>query len=449
MRRPLLLLAVALGAGAVTAPTALAAPPPAPGSPDLAAASDSGARSDDDITKVATPTFTVKAGSGTELGSKITLCKQDGSGTTAEADFGVWSGADLTFSSKTPLTDGTYKFFATAHNAPSNPDPASQPSPAPAFNACIAGDTVSALSTAIIVKIDTTGPKLEKPPVLVDATQAHPDLTFSSKPFLYLAGASVDDVVTIAEGATDVGTTTIAALPAYVKVTTALAEGPHTLSVRATDLAGNQDSSPSVTFTVDTSAPTTATPDLIDVDDDGASPSDNYTRNPRPRFTVTAESGARVTLFENGMELGSAVSTAGVAMISLGEAVWLDPGQHCVYAIAWDLVGNPSAESPPLCATIAPGMAPFTSNLGVGLTGDFMLLSLRPSIAAHATIRVYSSARLLATKRRALDAGLRTKLRVHLPSRVRKARLLRVVATLHSEDGRTLVVRRAVRHRPS
>jgi hypothetical protein len=74
-----------------------------------------------------------------------------------------------------------------------------------------------------------------------------------------------------------------------------------------------------------------------------------------------------------------------------------------------------------------------------------MLLSLRPSVAARATIKIYSSARIVATKRHALDAGMRTKLRVRLPSRVRKARLLRVVATLHSADGRTLVVRRAVR----
>lgn len=86
-------------------------PPPAPGTPLLAAASDSGVSNRDNITNVTSPTVTGRA----EAGSQVKL--YDGStliGTTTAASNGTWSLA----SSK--LADGAHTITATATDVAGN-----------------------------------------------------------------------------------------------------------------------------------------------------------------------------------------------------------------------------------------------------------------------------------------------------------------------------------------
>ena len=95
----------------------LAAPPAAPAAPDLNAASDSGSSSTDNITNIATPTFT---GTGGIAGQPVNL--YDGTtliGTTVASAGGTWS---ITSSA---LGDGVHNINATVTDSNGNPSLAS------------------------------------------------------------------------------------------------------------------------------------------------------------------------------------------------------------------------------------------------------------------------------------------------------------------------------------
>jgi hypothetical protein len=270
-------------------------------------------------------------------------------------------------------------------------------------------------------------------------------VTFTSTPRFRVTVESLA-VVTLYEGGTAIGSASSTADgSAQVLVSTPLADGAHSINARAVDAAGNTSAfSGSVTITVDSTAASATTPDLVD--DDGASATDNYTTNPRPRFTVATEANARVTLYENGLALGAATADAsGIATLRPRDTLWLDPGIHCVYAIAMDALANSGPETPELCITIAPGVAPFTSNLGVDLKAGSVALSLRSTLKATARVKVLHHGRVVARASRSLAARKRTSLVVRLAPGARKAQRLVVVTTLRSADGRKIVLRRLVR----
>ena len=161
---------------------------------------------------------------------------------------------------------------------------------------------------------------------------------------------------------------------------------------------------------------------------------------------MSTEQGARVTIFENGLALGSAIAGAGgIANVGVNDVLWLEPGVHCVYAVAQDVLGNSGVETAELCVTIEPGEAPFTSNLGVKLDGGYLLLSFRPAVAARATVRVIRGLRTLRTVRVVLSPGKQARVRVHLPPHAQNVKRLVVLATLARPDGTRLLVRRVLR----
>ncbi|WP_433995615.1 Ig-like domain-containing protein, partial [Bradyrhizobium genosp. SA-3] len=63
-----------------------------------------------------------------------------------------------------------------------------------------------------------------------------------------------------------------------------LADGPHTIVASQTDTFGNTGSA-SLSFTLDTAAPSGSTPDLTAGSDSGSSNSDNITSATSPSFT--------------------------------------------------------------------------------------------------------------------------------------------------------------------
>ena len=92
---------------------------------------------------------------------------------------------------------------------------------------------------------------------------------------------------------------------------TALANGAHNITARATDLAGNQATSTALTVTIDTAAPLVSVPDLAAASDSGSSSSDNITKFTTLTFNGTAEAGASVTLFDGNTVLGSTTASGG------------------------------------------------------------------------------------------------------------------------------------------
>jgi serralysin len=192
---------VASAALAVTIDTT---PPAAPSQPDLATASDSGTSNTDNITNVATPVF-----SGTAVaGSTVTLF--DGTNTIGSAvatATGAWSITAAT------LADGVHSITAKAAD--------------PAGN-------LSAASTALSVTIDRTAP-------------AAPALTGGSTSTLTGTG-EVSDTVTILNGTSTAGTTTVGSNGAwswqFLSGTTA-----RTFTAVQTDKAGNKSAASGLAVT--------------------------------------------------------------------------------------------------------------------------------------------------------------------------------------------------------
>ena len=131
---------------------------------------------------------------------------------------------------------------------------------------------------------------------------------------------------------------------------TALWPGNHTLTAKQTDLAGNISvASAGLAVTIDTTAPTApSTPDLVAASDSGNT-TDNNTNIAAATFTGTAEAGSTVTIFSDGVAVGSGVAIGGNYSITTSA---LADGPHSITAKATDTAGNTSAASAALSVVI-------------------------------------------------------------------------------------------------
>jgi len=132
-----------------------------------------------------------------------------------------------------------------------------------------------------------------------------------------------------------------AACPASYTIST-LADGQHTLAVRAVDPAGNRDLTPeSRTFTVDTAKP--AAPAIVTPKPGSAS------AETAVRLTGTTEAGTRITVYDGAKALGAADVT-GEAWELLVEN--LSEATHSFTARAVDAAGNESPASEAVTYTV-------------------------------------------------------------------------------------------------
>src|SRR5207302_1551204 len=108
--------------------------------------------------------------------------------------------------------------------------------------------------------------------------------------------------------------------------------------------------------------------------DTGASSTDNITADNTPDFTGTAEPGSTVTIYSDGVAVGSNVADdTGVWSFSTDT---LSDGTHSITATATDAAGNTSSASGALSVTI--DATPPTVNAGADQTvneADFVTLS--------------------------------------------------------------------------
>jgi hypothetical protein len=287
-------------------------------------ASDSGASQTDGVTNVAAPMVIGESESGTRVTVLV-----DGSSIGQTDSNGLWSMISPA------LVDGTHDITATASDLAGN---------------------VSSLSTAFTVKIDTIAP---------------------GAPTGVRLAASSDSGISDSDGITSDATPTITGVAesssrvelfvdsllagsadssgSWSITTSSLLDGTHTVSARATDLAGNVGGkSTAISITVDTIAP--AAPSGLRVaasSDSGASDSDGVTNDTTPQLTGIAESGTVVTLKLNGQDAGSTDSTG---IWSL-EPNTLKDGTYSVTAVSTDRAGNVSLSSDELkfvIDTVAP-----------------------------------------------------------------------------------------------
>jgi Tol biopolymer transport system component len=187
----------------------LAPPPPSP--PDLIAASDSGASSTDNVTRVTTPTF-----SGTAEAGSIVTIYSDG----AIVGAAVAAGGSYSITS-VALPDGTHTITATATDA--------------------AGNT-SAATAALSVTIDTIAPSAPSVPDLIaaadDGMSSTDNITSVTRP-TFTGTAEPNSTIRLFDGTTEVGSAPADAAGNWSVTTAALAPGVHAITATASDGAGN------------------------------------------------------------------------------------------------------------------------------------------------------------------------------------------------------------------
>ncbi|WP_155520787.1 Ig-like domain-containing protein, partial [Ralstonia solanacearum] len=223
------------------------------------------------ITANTTPTVT---GSGASPNAKVTISVDGQAAGTATADAnGNWAYTLPT------VSDGDHQITAIQTDSSGN---SSTPTAA-AFTV----DTVAPAQPAIVSAVDDVDP--------VTGAVASGGSTNDSTP-TFAGTAEAGSTITLYDNGTAIGTTTADASGNWTFTpSTALADGSHSITVTATDSAGNTSvASTAFTLTVDTAAP--ATPTL--------NPTDGTT------LSGTAEAGSTVSIDLNGDGTPDATVTA-------------------------------------------------------------------------------------------------------------------------------------------
>ena len=200
--------------------------------------------------------------------------------------------------------------------------------------------------------------------------------------------AEAGSTVALYDGATLLGTALAdAGTGAWSIVTSSLAAGAHTLTARATDVAGNTGAaSTSLTVTIDTQSDQPTGLALTAGSDSGSSSTDRLTNVTTPTVTGTAEAGATVTLYSGATAIGSAVANNG-GLWSITSTT-LNPGLQTLSARAVDVAGNTSVASAGLVVTIDTS-APVIG--GLVSDGDSVAPTITGSAEAGSVVSLYDS----------------------------------------------------------
>ena len=236
-----------------------------------------------------------------------------------------------------------------------------------------AGGVASTAFTHAYV-LDTTPPAAPTVPALSAASDSgvsNTDHITNITTPTFTGNAEAGSTVTLFDGTTQVGTGMAAATGVWTITTSTLRNGTHSITSKATDVAGNVSAaSAALAVTIDTVVPAApSVPALTAASDSGVSHTDNITNVRTPTFTGTAEAGSRVSLFDGTTVIGTGNATAtGVWTIT---ASTLADGTHSVTAKAADAAGNVSAASSARSVTIdTTVIAPvLTSGTSSTLTG--------------------------------------------------------------------------------
>lgn len=201
--------------------------------------------------------------------------------------------------------------------------------------------------------------------------------------------------------------------------TDALSNGPHTLTVTATDSAGNTSlASNGFGLIVDTVSP--GIPVISQVADDigpltGNLNNGQATNDAQPTLSGTAEANSTIKIYDNGTYLGTAPVDANGAWSFTPTAV-LGNGNHALTVTATDAAGNVSQSSAtfniivdtvaPLAPTIIQAVddvQPGTGTLSSGAWTNDTRPLLSGSTEANARVAIYDNGTLLGTVTATID----------------------------------------------
>lgn len=210
----------------------------------------------------------------------------------------------------------------------------------------------SAIET-VLVRIDTTAPAAPSTPTLTMASDSGSSSSdgITNVTLPYLTGAAESgSTVTLFDGPAVVGSA-MAVSGTYTIRSTALANGGHLMSARATDIAGNvSPGSPSTTVTIDTTPPLAPpAPTLTAASDSGTSSTDGITRITTPTLTGAAEVGSTVRLYSSTTLIGTTGATDGTYAVT---SIVLTAGVKTMTVKATDVAGNVGPSSATTLVTI-------------------------------------------------------------------------------------------------
>jgi hypothetical protein len=304
--------------------------PPAPSTPDMTAATDSGSLDTDNITNIKKPTFT---GSETENGALITLLVDGVANGTTTAAGGSW-----TITAANNIADGDHTVTATATDSVGN---------------------VSLPSGSLSITIDTVAnapsiPDLD--PASDSGSHNDDNITNVTKP-KFNGTAEKNATVELFRGGTiSLGTTTADNSGNWsLTLSTALADNTYSITATQTDVAGNVSAASSaLSITIDTAVPAApSSPNLAASSDSGTLNNDNLTnQTTNLLFSGNAEANATITIFEGATQVGSGTTNNGGNWNNVTAAGPFGDGPHTFTAKATDAAGNTSNESAPHIVTI-------------------------------------------------------------------------------------------------
>ena len=337
---------------------------PAPSSPVLEAASDTGLSQSDDITAAKSPVFDVNQAVATDtvqlLRDGVVVATRTGPGALTDPG---------------PVPDGTHAYTAIQID-PTN--------------------LKSAPSSATQVTIDTTAPAAPAAPALSaadDSGLVGDGITNVRQP--HLIGTTVPGVLVSILNASgnSVGTAMSAANGGYsIQVANPLNDGTYAFRARVEDVAGNLSvPGAALSITIDTTAPAApSTPNLLPADDSGVK-GDLTTNVRQPHLIGTAVAGTTVQIVTSGGSVLGTTTAAAGGSYSVAFASPLSDGIYPIRVSAVDVAGNVSVASAAInltILTVAPA-APSTPTLlpadDTGVLGDGITTVAQPHLIGTAT----------------------------------------------------------------
>lgn len=316
-----------------------------PSMPILDAASDTGSSTTDGNTNDSTPTFIgssdvnslVKLGTWLDANADAIVDDGEVSNTVDvnTAESGSYSATLGT------LADGNYLIVAKAFDELGNPSVGSNNGWSNALS-IVVDTSITSTTVDLTAASDSVAPTTAPP-----GTDSDDRTSFNTPVFQGTAepGATIElfdgaNATPIATATAD-GSGDWATLP----LATALTDGVHSITARATDQFGNSATSGPLAVTIDTLVTSNTAPDMTAATDSGSSASDRITNNHTPTFTGTTEddptSNVAVELLLEGVTViatGNALN--GVWTLTPGGAI--SDGTHTVQARVTDQAGNVS-----------------------------------------------------------------------------------------------------------
>jgi hypothetical protein len=340
--------------------------PAAPsGAPDLAASSDTGNSSTDELTNDTTPTFT---GTGGVPGDTVNLYANGNLiGSAVVGPDGSYS-----VTPTSPLADGTYDFKTNFV------DPA--------------GNTSGFSPSLLGVVIDSTPPAVPPTPDLVassDTGASNSDnITADNTPTFEGFGTPGDTINIYVDGVL-AGSTTVDVNGNWSITANSIADGVHQVTSQAVDPAGNASAqSTPLVLTIDTTAPNAPI---------FTTPS-GPTSNSQPPISGTGEPGSIINLYDGPSLVGTAIVN-GDGTWSITPTSPLADGTHTFTSTATDGAGNVSPTSSPINITIdtvnplppvVVSVSQDTANPTDKITSD-NTLTITGTAEAGSIIKVYDS----------------------------------------------------------